>query len=914
MADAPPADFPHIEWQRLKRTEQRGKSSRPLVPPRPPLRPDPGGHRQQVGEQAGDAVDQLVQRRRALGVNSQNLLVLEMEFVQAAQRELLERMGARVLDEGERRVPLAEPIYCVPVTFDSPSRREAFEGHSDLPGLGLLRLRRDRGTHGAPHERRCTACFGTLEAAKTFRGDADLHARHHFEVGKSPPKRESTEVRHSWVVEFPDLATAQSFHRAAGAQSGNVGVGGLAPSEQADLLDAIDVIRSIGPDDRRGGRLRDEGVPGAKEFAIDVDLWHPADRKQVSSVIHAFRDLVGRHGGRVTDGPTPVAETFFIARVKGSQKTLDAILNYDRVAYADLPPKLPPVPATVFQKVELPAGGLPPADESAPLACLIDSGVLASHPLLSGWVHDERDFDSGEGTPVDQAGHGTHMAGFIVYGDVYRCVQNESWRPKVRLLSAKVLKNDGGYAAFPEDNDKRIETQLRTAITTFHGEYGCRVYNLSVGHVMRPYLGGRQLPWALVLDELARDLDVVLVVSAGNVPSPEIPPATTEQQLREGALEQLLGDAHAVIDPASAMLALTVGSIARGETTFKAYGDGDGRRPPLVGAPPHGPSPFTRAGRIASTGAGPAKAIKPDLVAFGGNAFLDGTGGWRDNDVLMGEPSLNLRHLETGRLLKAAAGTSVAAPFVTHVCARVENALTKLKGWRSKPPSANLIRALTVHSARVHKCSAEWVGATKKDTERRLRLLGYGMPNAKRAIRSTDQRVVLLAEDELDDEFYHIYELEIPSAFAKLKTKRHVRVTLAYDPPVRGTRKEYLVRKLYFRLIKNHTVDKIEGHARQGKDCPQPNLRPSIDWVKDSTVQSAVFEGTRPQAFNWDGQDDSFTRWHVVVRSEPRLDSEPLPPQRYALIVSFEHSDPDVRIYTKVRNRLRTRVRQNWSG
>jgi hypothetical protein len=237
-----------------------------------------------------------------------------------------------------------------------------------------------------------------------------------------------------------------------------------------------------------------------------------------------------------------------------------------------------------------------------------------------------------------------------------------------------------------------------------------------------------------------------------------------------------------------------------------------------------------------------------------------------------------------------------------------------LPHWRETPPSANLIRALAVHSATIPKQSAQWVGTSKKDVERRLRLLGYGQPNPMRALRSTDRRVVLLAEDDLEDEHYHIYELDIPAAFAKLKTKRHIRITLAYDPPVRGTRKEYLIRKLYFRLVKNHTVDEIDTFARQGKDCPQPGLRPGIDWVKDSTVQSAVFDGTRPASFNWDGEDESFTRWHVVVRSEPRLDSEELPPQRYALVVSLEHSERTVQLYTKVRNRVALRVRQNWGG
>ena len=86
------------------------------------------------------------------------------------------------------------------------------------------------------------------------------------------------------------------------------------------------------------------------------------------------------------------------------------------------------------------------------MACLVDSGVVAGHPLLSGTVMDERDFDSGEDTPVDRVGHGTHLAGIIVYGDVHACLQSGlPWVPRVGLLSAKVLRRveeefRGGYS------------------------------------------------------------------------------------------------------------------------------------------------------------------------------------------------------------------------------------------------------------------------------------------------------------------------------------------------------------------------------------------------------------------------------------------------------------------------------------
>ena len=90
-----------------------------------------------------------------------------------------------------------------------------------------------------------------------------------------------------------------------------------------------------------------------------------------------------------------------------------------------------------------------------------------------------------------------------------------------------------------------------------------------------------------------------------------------------------------------------------------------------------------------------------------------------------------------------------------------------MKKSKTKSPSANLIRALTVHGALIPTTRAERVDPTTKNTEGRLSLLGYGMPNRKRLLGSTDQHVDLVAEDDRDGGYYHVYEFDIPAAFAR---------------------------------------------------------------------------------------------------------------------------------------------------
>src|SRR5690606_26094494 len=153
---------------------------------------------------------------------------------------------------------------------------------------------------------------------------------------------------------------------------------------------------------------------------------------------------------------------------------------------------------------------------------IIDSGVLSGHPLLAGWVLDERDFGTTENTPSDLQGHGTQVAGLALYGDVGACLREQQGTPAVQMLNGKVREKDvWGEPSLPEG--RRPERMVEEAIRYFHQHHGCRVFNLSLGARGEVYRsGGRQFAWAHVLDSLAKELDIVIVVSAGNT-SPRDP-------------------------------------------------------------------------------------------------------------------------------------------------------------------------------------------------------------------------------------------------------------------------------------------------------------------------------------------------------------------------------------------------------
>jgi len=60
---------------------------------------------------------------------------------------------------------------------------------------------------------------------------------------------------------------------------------------------------------------------------------------------------------------------------------------------------------------------------------------------------------------------------------------------------------------------------MRATVTALAAR-GCRIVNISLGDkTLTPYAGGRASPWSAEVDALARELDIVIIVSAGNAGS-----------------------------------------------------------------------------------------------------------------------------------------------------------------------------------------------------------------------------------------------------------------------------------------------------------------------------------------------------------------------------------------------------------
>lgn len=715
------------------------------------------------------------------------------------------------------------------------------------------------------------------------------------------------------IVQFPTMDTLELFkHELERYQTGDAVRDALPVGLRRKFFDAIETVRGLEPEERKGNRLRAEGWPQQDQFYVDVDLWHPGTADGAREILEKLRGVCRQYGGQVTDDTR--TSTLLLARVLVNRSLGEVLLQLDFVARVDLPPKLPAAYTSLFDPIEpLPVPHEPEEDD--PIVAVIDSGILPGHPLLQGWVVDERDFETGEGTPVDQHGHGTQVAGLVVYGDVATCLQERRWYPKVRICSGKVLRRDPNSPdpdsdppVFPEN--RRPEAVVEEAIRYFHDEWGCRIFNLSLGNAFDVYRGGRQFPWAEKLDQLANELDIVIVIAAGNRGDTPIPNVGyTRDAFQEAVRKQMLDDAEQrICNPATAAIGVTVGAIARSASPRA--------RDAFAAVPEKSPAPFSRVGpgyQIKDT----QRAVKPEFVSYGGNyavqAIAGGQPRWVLNDLHLGEPTLRLP-TDDGRVVGVATGTSFSCPHISHSAAIAERTLRDMFG---ADPSANSIRALLGACAEIPDSMAEWLqDPQNREPWEKLCLVGYGICLEDRVGYSTDNDTCLIAEDEVAEDRWHIYALPVPHSFLNTRGKRGITVALAYDPPVRASRREYLSRTMWVEVLKGMSIGEIEEcrgrHVGEGDAPKLPqravlDLRPTKEPLQWSTLQVRRRIWGRSPRLPIIGEQDAPVL-HVIVGCQRRFSTGEDSRQRYALAIRFWHESERVRIYQELRERVRTRA------
>ena len=279
---------------------------------------------------------------------------------------------------------------------------------------------------------------------------------------------------------------------------------------------------------------------------------------------------------------------------------------------------------------------------------VIDSGLMAQADLPSWRVLKYKDFVTGGTTPVDQCGHGTHVAG-IVGGNGF--ASNGAYAgvdPSVGIVALRVLGDD--CSGRTSDVLDALEWVARN-----HSLYRIKVVNLSIGHPV--FESAATDPMVQAVERLSRK-GIVVVTAAGNM---GINPMTH------------LPGYGGVSVPCNAPSSLCVGALDTKGT--QEFGDDS-----VAGFSARGPSRFDL-------------LAKPDMVADGVRVISLSAPGSKLYNAFPGRRVRGTKDLGDIDSYLSLTGTSMASPRVAGAAALVLTANRDL--------SANMVKMVLQYTARV---------------------------------------------------------------------------------------------------------------------------------------------------------------------------------------------------------------------
>jgi hypothetical protein len=544
-----------------------------------------------------------------------------------------------------------------------------------------------------------------------------------------------------------------------------------------------------------------------------------------------------------------------------------------------------------------------------PYICILDSGVNVLHPLLSPFaaisdqltVTDDR-------VSIDSHGHGTEMAGLAMWGDLTDILgSDEIATINHRLESVKVIARSG------DNKEKPLGkvTSDAVSIAEIANPDRTRTFSLSLSSNTGADRG-RPSSWSSTLDSLAVDYlgegenPRLFTVCAGNISLDSDMEYPNDNQLQ---------DIH---DPAQAWNPITVGAYTNKVTISESSS-----YQPL--AKTGGLSPYSTTSLVWDRKNAP---IKPEVVFEGGNVGIDqyGCAGMQDLHLLSTYHDFSQRHFQSSHATSAA--TALAARFT----AQVQSEYPEL--W------PETVRALTIHSADWTDEMYALISAQRSDKSIKkgdmsnlTRMVGYGVPNLEKAIKSANNSLSLVIQDELQPfhklkssiktKDMHLHDLPWPKdALQALgDTNIELTITLSYfvepNPSSRNilNKYSYASHQLRFEVKRSLETDldfqKRINKASRASKKDKPDKTDDPNWTigsdnrhrgsihKDIWRGSAVELAARGKIAVYPANG-----WWKTRTSHERWDAK----ARYALIVSLAVPEVDVDIYTEIETKIEAMV------
>ena len=546
-------------------------------------------------------------------------------------------------------------------------------------------------------------------------------------------------------------------------------------------------------------------------------------------------------------------------------------------------------------------------NDSGVTVCILDTGVNNNHKLISPYMPISGTAVNSSWGTRDKNGHGTNMAGVILYNDLKRyLITNAPFELNHTIESVKILEPSS-----PTPTKVTLYgsiTEQAALLSEISNPTVKRIYCMAVTDPTSGFNDGQPSSWSAAIDKISTEGQKRLfIISAGNVEEDELKTSGYPNACLNKSIE----------DPAQAWNALTVGAYSV-DSTIQPRRETKGYFPIAQ----YGElSPYSSTSNEWKT----QWPIKPEVVCDGGNVASDGTNFIQGMDELS---KLTLSKDINRRLFDTIWATSAAAAQCSYIAAEL------MAAYPSMRPET--LRALIVHSARWTTQMINRFGLPDTKTQGRKKLLrtcGYGVPNLEIAKDTLNNRVNMIVEGELQPyekkqgsatkmKEMHLHTLPWPeSVLQTLENKMvKVRITLSYfiepGPGQKGWKNKYRYSSCGLRFDMKRPNETLKQFQQRIN-----NLMRDDDYQNTSTTDNNWYLGSKNRDVGsihsdvWEDTAINLAQSGIIAvypvvgwwreRTALKKYNSKIP---YSLVVTIETPEENVDLYTPIMTKIASRV------
>lgn len=522
---------------------------------------------------------------------------------------------------------------------------------------------------------------------------------------------------------------------------------------------------------------------------------------------------------------------------------------------------LPPIPVrnlpTPMLGEQSMVASIPPRESSAySRVGVVDGGIS---DVLDEWIEDR--WGQLASSDRDDA-HGTFIGGLLAFAGSFNPDYLAQMPMGCELVDVDVLPADPGgsgiaFGRYYPNGVIDFMDEVESAVREMRSRLGVRVFNFSLNFIA-PGDASRYGYAARRLDQIARDNDVLFVVSAGNLFPGEQRPEWPKQP--SSALATIVGDGNTLIcEPAESLFNISVSAL---------------NPPYLPGSVPYALARYSR------RGPGLRGATKPDFAHVGGSGTPDITG------------SFGLNSLDDGGVLTTGAGTSYAAPLVAKNLADLDHLI------EDEVPREVLI-ALMVHYA---KPPALLSSPTLLPAARDL--VGFGIPaTAEEMLERPDSEIVLVVHNTILPKEEHTLRFSWPEALSVNGNCRgYARLTLVARPVLAYEHGDERIRvNIDAKLMQQQTNG---GYKNALSAINQPRSRKVPHAERELIAEASKWQVVKSFDQVFRGRGTSST-WQLLVEYLTRAEEDmPEAGVEFAAVLTIADDRGEAPIFQQMRQHL----------